>query len=393
MCNLDFNDPAIQERYLRITEAGAGSNRPFSHDLHDSPLGRIPGVGPKVIQPLLDASHGFLFGMPEGKALSGSGSALERIGRVGFDIRLRTLAEATREAFEGNQDPQRVREFANQFGQYATKSDQVIDKMKQIPVLSPFVSTSLPVQLTELRQLTGDIGLKNLDPKTAAALRAEVLARGTFGTVLGVVALNKLLSGHYPWENSKGHETDIQIGQDSDGSPVYLSSTAFAPETIRPLRNIGVKAALSHMHDGEDDRFGQFLTDEGHDAYNAAGEIAASPLTTFASTALTGRTPFYMTPRGDLLKESTPAPTLPGQVMNNVGAAVGNMHPLLAWMPGRAEFGAHIESPGYRAAQDVLSFGLNNPLRKDDPNQRPAAPEGMQMLKAYARWQARQNEQ
>ena len=59
-----------------------------------------------------------LFGIPEGR------------GVKGWDLRMRVQLEKIRRSVEGNTDPQRIREFANQIGQYTSKPDKLDTKSR-----------------------------------------------------------------------------------------------------------------------------------------------------------------------------------------------------------------------------------------------------------------------
>jgi hypothetical protein len=74
---------------------------------------------------------------------------------------------------------------------------------------------------------------------------AETQLRGTGGTIIMLATANKLLSGHWPWENEKGHEFDIDMGiHDKDGKPIHLKLRAVAPELSRPVDSLSIPNVL-----------------------------------------------------------------------------------------------------------------------------------------------------
>jgi hypothetical protein len=235
--------------------------------------------------------------------------------------------------------------------------------------------------------LTGDIGIRGISPKQAAILRAQVLWQGTVGTVLFATAVNKICSGHYPWQNQRGHETDIQIGRDRDGAPVYLSSTTVAPEMSRPIRDLSIKDALTMSRETPPGTYpptpslkgrggvqagpgiGDYARAGFKNAVNAVGEAASSPLTSFAGTALGGIDPFYYT-QGlqhlEPLATSQPGATAGQQIGKNLLSAVGGMNPLgQQFMPGQPEFTGQMQSPGWRGAQTATNFLFNNAIKRE----------------------------
>lgn len=364
MFNLDFSDPEDQNILLDIMRNNAGSSRAFTPQVHI-----MDGVGnwigkqfPKAGQGMINANHfthDFLFSLPEGKGLKG------------FDLRLRVMAEKMRRAVEGNTDPTRIREFANQFGQYTTKPDSLIEHLK---VANPFTATTAPVQLTEFKQLIGDAGFKNLHPKDAAVLRAETLFRGAGGAILGGLLANHLLSGHWNWQNSAGHEQDIQIGKDKDGKPIYFAGTAAMPNVSRPVRDTGLADALEDLRSMRtstpQQKFAQIAKDEGRAAYNEGGSLIGSPLLKAVTVGAGGIDPTYLTKGGGPVQVSERATKANGQNQeeNNLVSAFAGLNQLTRGVGNTHNTGydAQIYRQPYGAMQLSQSV-LGNMLKKDGP--------------------------
>ena len=124
---------------------------------------------------------------------------------------MRVILEEIRRAAEPNlkNDKQRMRQFANQIGQYGTMKSWAIRALAKI---NPYAATTLPMRWAELKTLIGSSGLKSSSVPMSVMRRAETLLRGTGGTAAMLVIANKLLSGNYPWENDPKHLFDLATG-------------------------------------------------------------------------------------------------------------------------------------------------------------------------------------
>jgi hypothetical protein len=347
MYNTDLSLPENAARLQRIMDANAGSNRAFSQFLQT----RIPVLGK-----LQNMSHDALFAVPEGKGLKG------------FDLRVRMVMEALRERIEGNQDPQRTRDFLNQFGQYTAHPDHVIERMR---MLNPYAATTLPLRATEFKQLIGETGL---EPKTAqdrVAIKAESLWRGTVGTIAAAVMLNKALSGHYPWENKPGHEFDIEAGKDADGQPIYVSGSRFAPTISRPLKSVGIPQAVETMRTPTTKTGQASKREVGLDVLrgiaNASLQTVTSPLSNLMLGATTGKAP-YFTQGGELLTTAPKADKAQGeqQWRQNVLSGLAQVNPFSGRILNAEPTWKH---PQYQAPLwKVMGYGellAGNILKKD----------------------------
>lgn len=324
-----FNtDMALPENYHvleQIMDANGGSSRPFHADIEKGIVSKIPIAGH-----LSSVTHDALFGLPEGKAsLPRMVKALFRPGTnagFGFDLRLRVIAEKIRRQVEGNEDPQRIREFANQFGQYTHHPDALISGLKKTGLFSPYLATSLPVQLTEFKQLVGDAGFKGLTKSQRIQMQAETLFRGVGGSIIAAMVVNHMMSGHWPWQNEDGHKTDIEIGKDGDGSPIYATGTALAPSVARPLRTAGLLDDYNDWRSGNASG-AQVAINSGRGATNAALSVAASPLANVGFAATTGKAP-YVTRGLDFLRIADNGTTPEVKLRNNLRAALSITNPI-----------------------------------------------------------------
>ena len=364
--NTDMSDPANVAVLQRIMDANGGSGRPFREELGRSLLAQVPGL--KQAQ---NFSHDFLFSLPEGRGLSG------------FDLRLRVMAEKMREAAEGNTDPKRVREFASQFGQYTSKPDRFVQSLRTV---APFAATSMPVKLTEARLLMGNAGYRNLTPAQAATLHAETLFRGTAGSVLGLMLANHALSGHWPWQNAPGHETDLEAGKDKNGKPVYIAGNRLDPTLSRPLTSLGVPDMIADLHGPKDAKGkgakGQagksiaenksiaekLAADAGRGIYNAAGSSVSSPALQAFTTMISGHDPLYVTRSGQMLPTSPTAKkgSSQSQALNNLKAGVGGLNPVLGAIThtDKQSRETPYQAPLWRTLQQMER--LTGPMLKSD---------------------------
>src|SRR5204863_8206042 len=101
----------------------------------------IPGLSK-----LQHATQNMLFSIPRGRGVGG------------WDLRMRVQLEKIRRAVEGNVDPQRIREFANQIGQYGAHPDWIIRFLR---AFNPYAATTGPMRVTEFKTAVGVTGLKS----------------------------------------------------------------------------------------------------------------------------------------------------------------------------------------------------------------------------------------
>jgi hypothetical protein len=249
---------------LRI-DAGGGSARAF-----EEYQAKIP-----VLRQIQGATQKLLFGIPKGHGVGG------------WDLRMRVQLEKIRRAVEGNTDPQRIREFANQIGQYTKKPDWLIEAVKKV---NPYAATTLPMRLTELKQAVGTSGLKYRSIGRSLVGRGETLLRGVGGTLLALSTANYLLSGRWPWENDKGHEFDLNTGvRDKDGKRVYVKLRALAPTLSRPVNTLSLPE-LSRESGARRPQYGAAATIGPFN--QAASLLSGGPLGNALITAGTGYAPY-----------------------------------------------------------------------------------------------------
>jgi hypothetical protein len=249
-----------------IFDAGGGSARSFT-SMYQS---KLPGI-----RQLQSKTHDLLFGIPKGRGVGG------------WDLRMRVQLEKIRRAAEGDRNPQRIREFANQIGQYGSHPDWFIRGLRKI---NPYAATTLPMRLTELKQAVGTSDLKARSMATSLGRRAETLLRGTGGTLLGIASANYLLSGKWPWENDNGHEFDLNTGtRTKDGKTLYVKLRAIAPELSRPVSTVSAPE-LSRERTAKNP---QYVSAALTGPANQALSLVSGPGQNAALTALTGKVPYF----------------------------------------------------------------------------------------------------
>jgi hypothetical protein len=312
----DMSTPENQAVLRDIFDAGGGSTRGFGESYRATgPIAKYTGV--KFLQ---DKAHKLLFGLPEGKGIGG------------WDLRMRVQLEKIRRAAEGNNDPQRIREFANQIGQYGSQNDWLISGAK---VLNPYAGTTLPMRWTELKQAVGTSGLQSQGALESLGRRGETLLRGTGGTLLGMAAANYAMSGHWPWQNAPGHEFDLETNQkNADGTPFYIKMRVLAPELSRPLETTGIPEALRERGERDPQYGAAVLRAAGNQGLQI---IAGSPLSQAAFALTAGRAPYLVRDRqgGSSLLNVTQN-VQPGQsrAMAQAMAAVAGSNPILQRLLG-----------------------------------------------------------
>jgi hypothetical protein len=220
----DMSTPARQQILKDITSQGGGSSRAFREKY---------GTQLPVLKHVSEFTNKLLFGYPTGK------------GVMGFDLRMRTLLEEIRRNAEPHlaNDKQRMRQFANQLGQYGTMASWPVRALRHI---NPYAATTLPMRWAELRTLVGGSGLRSQSIPEALMRRAETFVRGTGGTIAMLTIANKLLSGNWPWQNKAGHEFDLKTGvKDKQGNDIYVPNRFLSPEMYRALSTYSVPPLLA----------------------------------------------------------------------------------------------------------------------------------------------------
>lgn len=269
----DASSPEFQSVLTDIFDSGGGSTRSFGEKYGSS---KIPGI-----RQLKSATNNLLFGIPKGRGL------------YGWDLRMRVQLEMIRRAAEGNKDPQRIREFANQIGQYGAHPNWFIGALRKI---NPYAATTVPMRITELKTAVGISGFKNQGLAKGTIRNVETFLRGTGGTILAMATANYLLSGKWPWDNDKGHEFDLNMGvKNKDGKTVYVKLRAIAPELARPVNT----ASLPDLSRETTAKHPQYLSAGLTGPANQALSLISGPGQNLAATALTGKVPYFLKRPGE----------------------------------------------------------------------------------------------
>jgi len=305
----DADSPAFQATMKDIFEAGGGSSRSFSETYAPRTMAKIPLLGW-----LQRKTHQLLFGVPKGRGFNG------------WDLRMRVQLEQIRRAAEGNRDPQRIREFANQIGQYGAHPDWIIGALRN---LNPYAATTLPMRVTELKTAAGFSGLK-AGAARAMMLQAETLLRGTGGTILALTVANKLLSNKYPWQNDAGHEFDLNMGpmfKGRDGKQIYIKFRVLAPELSRPVATLGLPAMSRERRASNPDYLGALATSLANQGLSIVGGPAQNTLL----TATTGMVPYLVKAPGKAPQMMDITNTPPGgsRGLEQLKQAAAGLNPLI----------------------------------------------------------------
>lgn len=291
-----------------IFDSGGGSSRSFS-EMYQLRSKFAKGTGLAWLQ---RKTHNLLFGIPKGRGIQG------------WDLRMRVQLEKIRRAAEGNRDPQRIREFANQLGQYGAHPDWIIGALRE---LNPYAATTLPMRWTELKTAMGVSGLKSKSVPMKLFRQAETLLRGTGGTILGLTTANYLLSGKWPWENDPGHEFDLNLGMKGpSGKNQYLKFRVIAPELSRPVSTTGLPAIARERTAKEPQPLSALLTSLANQGLSIVGGPAQNALL----TALSGKVPYLVKSpgRGPEIMDVTDTPKGGSRGIEQVKRTVAGLNPL-----------------------------------------------------------------
>ena len=192
--------------------------------------------------------------------------------------------------------------------------------------LNPFIGFQSRARPTEIRQLFGGSGLKGGGLARQTRVRAETLWRGTVGTGLSMIFMNRALSGKWPWENASGHAEDLNTGiKDKNGATLYLPLALLDPGMARAGRSVALWDALDKRAGWDpSDRWGRMAL------WRMASEVRSfvmgGPALQTAEILTTGRTN-YTTPTGERLRIAEPAYSGTQQWINNAQAAVATLNP------------------------------------------------------------------
>jgi hypothetical protein len=266
----DMSLPENQAILQDIFDAGGGSARSFIHRYQT----RLPGVSQ-----LQHATQNLLFAIPRGRGVGG------------WDLRMRVQLEKIRRAVEGDVDPQRIRENSNQIGQYGAHPDWIIRFLR---AFNPYAATTATMRLTELKTAVGVTGMKS--GMMTVPHMAETVLRSAGGTILGLSTANYLLSGHFPWNNDKGHEFDLDTGiRDSKGNRIYVSLRAIAPELSRVVNTLSLPELMRETTAKHPQYGSATMTGPA----NQIASLITGPAQNAMLTALTGKVPYFLKRPGE----------------------------------------------------------------------------------------------
>lgn len=317
-----YDNPAAMSMEARLAKVpGALPARAFEAE-HQGGIGSIVGGVSKPAARLLEGGRKFIFDLPENQR-----------GLFGFDIRARISAAMMAERIAGRRltDPE-LAEFLTQFGSYSEGVQSNLATWLRRGRINPFAGGQTGIIPGEIRGFFGSSNLPKsvrdeLGKMTNAKLQAEVLWRGTIGTVTMMAATQKALTDRWPWENEPGHEEDLMIGYTPEGRGVYIPFHTMAPDLARAARITGIRAMVEN--------FGlegvpQAMLDMANTAitYTAGG-----PGTQAAMTLATGNAPF-ITGEGTVMQVVPPQPTAYHTLKERFLTAAGSANPTMENMLG-----------------------------------------------------------
>ncbi len=234
--------------------------------------------------------------------------------------------------------------------------------LKKNGLASPYLATTSPMMLTELKQMVGDAGFRGLTPARQASMAALVLSRKTAGTFAAACLVNHAMSGHWPWQNQGNHKMDIQIGRDKDGAPIYYAGSTFAPDTMRAMRTTGLKDVAGDIA-AHKASWPQAALDVGRGIGNAALGIESGPLNQTITRAGFGVDP-YMTPNNQPLRVAPHASTPGGTLRNHMFAALQGLNPISGEALGAPDYSGRMATLPGRVAQKAFNTLVGPAIKK-----------------------------
>lgn len=264
-------------------------------------------------------------------------------GENGVDVRARlALAQKYVDAYQGANDGAEppvadvARYVVKRAGNYVSGNSGALVNALQKSGLSMFARMGSARVVNAARSLTGQTDL----PGNALANRAGGLATGVLGGLIGLDALNYVLSGHHLTANQPGHHADVQYGTSPDGRPRYI--TAADPLTRTAVNGLGVGALADHD-----------VRQAGRDVLNTGLGVATSdPLSRAALTAV-GVAPRFDN-KGNVQSTGKPLLSGPDEVKARTKQALLNLTGA-----GQALFGDDTKNRGLPdGARGVANFTL-----------------------------------
>lgn len=236
------DDPIYRAVIQHLVEINAIS--PRSMEGLTGNIGRLP-----LLERWNAILHDSMFGMPHGRGVNG------------WAIRVAVEAYLARARFEQTNSPERDREYIAQFGAYMRRVSPFFGVLADH---NPFTRTHGPRIVTSVKMALGDTGLKvSKQPGESEAtfrLRQAAHRIGNFAmhaapVVVGLIVLNKVLSGKYPWENGKGHELDVNLGHGH-----FVPIHRMIPELGPPMELAGLASRMHRERTGTGGSIPKFST-------------------------------------------------------------------------------------------------------------------------------------
>jgi hypothetical protein len=251
-------------------------------------------------------------------------------------------------------DPVERRNFIQQLGNYDKGTQSRLVTFLRESGFGPYATAATRFTTEGLRSLTGEPGVKATSWGAAAQLRGEKLAG--VATLLGsAMALNYLLNKRVDGDDNTPLGA-VKVGQNADGSPMYVDFLATLTGLPRGLRALGVLPIMQALHQGTD------LTqarDKGtQQMLESWLHPVAGPSVQAAYTAASG----YNLIGQKLAEEPGPGETKHEEYLK---AAAYNVNPLVAAATGKYQAGqplvpTTLGGAGARVSHAMGPFGVKN---------------------------------
>lgn len=224
--------------------------------------------------------------------------------------------------------------------------------------LSPFAGGQFSMRVQELENLFGKTNLPREPGKLRAmATWAQAVTMSTIASLAVRQVINLATAGKPTWENDAGHETDVHVGTDKDGAPIYLDERFWDPALQRAMRTAGVTRFLDKRSPRSASDFvldlGEGLFQEGVTA------TIGSPGMQAILIGATGAVPYWLR-RGYRVEQyevTPPALDATDTIMNRAKAIVANSNPYFhVWFGEWLKKGAKIQDEQVRG----LAWGLEH---------------------------------
>jgi len=300
-------------------------------------LARYGGFNPRMMSKFSDVLVDTLARIPLVKYPAGAMEAWRKkvFGYGGIDHQLRVaVAAVARDVYmreSGEEPPPNwLVEFVNnRMGNYFAQMQPRITRFLIESGLDPFAANHVAIIPSEIMDYVGKNGL----PNNKGWNRLKVLLATVVGAGVALAIMNRVLGGHWPWENPPGLETSVSLdnfvpptqSETMEDQHAYVPPTLLFPEMARTLRITGVHDLVTDLRLGIP---GQIGRDAMRDPTNQilSMTLGGAPYQSLWILA-TGTVP-WLNPYGKLATYGEPAKTLGGFVPARIEAMLASTTPI-----------------------------------------------------------------